>query len=58
MGLSYRVGSTTTKEQDTSTGPRVMLVFGRVATRPKIDKRSKPEDEFKGGPRKDGGRTH
>lgn len=50
MGLSCRRTSTTTKEQDISTGPRVMLLFGRLATRPKIDKRSKPEDEYTGRP--------
>ena len=55
MGESYRLTSTTTKEQDMSTGPRVILGFGRVATRPKMDKRSKPEDEYTGRPIEDGG---
>ncbi len=31
-----------------------MLLFGRLATRPRIDKRSKPEDEYTGRPRGDG----
>lgn len=53
MGWSYRRTSTTTNEHDISTGPRVMLLFGRLATRPRIDKRSKPEDEYTGRPRGD-----
>lgn len=31
-----------------------MLLFGRLATRPRMDKRSKPEDEYTGRPRGDG----
>lgn len=54
MGLSYRRTSTTTKEQDISTGPRVMVGFFRLAMRTRIGKRSKPEDEYIGRPRGDG----
>lgn len=54
MGLSYRRTSTTTKEQDMSTGPRLMVGFFRLAMRTRIGKRSKPEDEYIGRPRGDG----